>query len=99
MRKTNVHKKGATNQTNQHNAPTNKLTNIHPKKLNQPNKQTNKQTNNHKHPKAVSELVATAAATTVAREVAKGVLYFNAWWRGDLAVAVAAKSDTALHPD
>ena len=48
--------------------------------------------------KAVSELVAMAVDTTVARGVAKGVLYFNAWWRGDTAVvvAVAANSDTAL---
>ena len=48
-------------------------------------------------PKAVPELVATAAAMTVARGVAKGVLYFNAWWRGDTAkaVAVAANSDPA----
>ena len=46
----------------------------------------------------MSELVATAAATTVARGVDKGVIYFNAWWRDDpaLAVAVAANSDTAL---
>ena len=46
----------------------------------------------------MSELVATDAATTVARGVAKGVLYFNAWWRGDPAVAVdvAANSDPAL---
>ena len=44
----------------------------------------------------MSELVAMAAATTVARGVAKGVLYFNAWRRGDPAVAVAANSDTAL---
>ena len=44
----------------------------------------------------MSELVAMAAATTVARGVAKAVLYFNAWRRGDVAVAVAANSDTAL---
>ena len=45
----------------------------------------------------MSELVATAAATTVAMGVAKGALYFNAWRRGDpavaVAVAVAANSD------
>ena len=46
----------------------------------------------------MSELVATAAATTVTRGVAKDILYFNAWRRGDpaVAVAVAANSDTAL---
>ena len=46
----------------------------------------------------MSELVATAAATTVAMGVAKGVLYFNAWRRGDpaVAVAIAANSDTAF---
>ena len=39
----------------------------------------------------VSELAATATA------VAKEVLHFNAWWRVNLAVAVAANSDTAIN--
>ena len=47
---------------------------------------------------AVSALVATATATAVAKGVAKDFLYLNAWWRGNLAVAVAVAtySDTAV---
>ena len=39
--------------------------------------------------KAVFELVATA----IAYGVAKDILYFNAWWRGKIAVAVVANLD------
>ena len=37
-------------------------------------------------------------ATAVAKGVAENVLYLNAWWRGNLAVALAVEvnSDTAL---
>ncbi len=42
---------------------------------------------------AVSELL--ASATTVAKGVTNDVLYFKAWWGGDLAVAVADISDKA----
>ena len=46
--------------------------------------------------KAESELAAMDMATAVAKCVAKDVLYLNAWWRVNLAVAiaVAANSDT-----
>ncbi len=38
---------------------------------------------------AVSELAVRATATTVAKGVAKDTLYFNSWWHGNLAIAVA----------
>ena len=41
--------------------------------------------------KAVSELVATASATAVAKGVAKDILYLNAWWPGNLAVAAKTR--------
>ena len=44
----------------------------------------------------MSKLAPTATATAVAKGVAKGVLYLNTGWRGNLAVAGAAHSDTAL---
>ena len=47
----------------------------------------------------VSELAFTAMATAVAKGVTKDAPYLNAWWRGNLAVAVLAAilcSDTAL---
>ena len=43
--------------------------------------------------KAVSELAATVMATAVAKGVAKDVLYFNAWWSGNLAVAWAVAAN------
>ncbi len=47
--------------------------------------------------KTVSELQTMATATIVATTVAKDILYVNAWWRGDpaVAIAVAANSTTA----
>ena len=44
--------------------------------------------------KVVSKLATTA--TTVTKGVAKDMLYLNTWWCGNLAVAVAAYSDTDL---
>ena len=32
---------------------------------------------------------------SVAKDITQDVLYFKAWWRGDLAVAIVAYSDTA----
>ncbi len=43
------------------------------------------------------EVAAMVLATTVAKGIAKDILYFNAYWRGNLAAAEAvdANSDTA----
>ncbi len=47
----------------------------------------------------MSKLAAMATATTVAKGFSKDILFFNAWWRGDPAVAaaVATNSDTTLY--
>ena len=51
--------------------------------------------------KTESELAYMATAKAVAKCVAKDVPYFIAWWRGNLAVAVAvaANLETAFHFD
>ena len=45
--------------------------------------------------KAVAKLATTATATAVAKGVAKDVLYFNAWWRRNLAVAWVSETTRA----
>ncbi len=46
--------------------------------------------------RAVSKLVATATAMTAAKAVAKDVLYFSLWWRGNLAIAVAVATTSDM---
>ncbi len=47
--------------------------------------------------KAVWDLTAAAKATTVAKGVTKDVVYFNAWWHDNPAVAVAKAKATNSH--